>query len=91
MGVRTIVRDYKGNVLAFLYSYKPFIIHTTLVKAYTTGKIVEFSRDLGIQNIIIEGDALGILYATHNESCCWSRYGQLIDYAKIKSACVSVY
>lgn len=43
---------------------------------------MEFSRDLGIQNIILEGDALNIIQALQKERQALSWYGQLIDDAK---------
>jgi len=45
----------------------------------TASKIVEFSRDLGLQNVMIEGDALKIVNVLRKERYCWSRYGQLIE------------
>jgi hypothetical protein len=45
-------------------------------------KDVEFSRDLEMQNIILEGDALEIAHALQKEGQFWSRYGQLIVDAK---------
>jgi hypothetical protein len=40
--------------------------------------VVEFSRDLRFDNIIIlmEGDALEIVQAQQKEKCCWNKYGK---------------
>lgn len=46
-------------------------------------KVVKFRRELGFQNIMMEGDMPEIVYALQKEGCCWSMYGQLIDDARI--------
>jgi hypothetical protein len=56
MSVWVIVRDKEGNVLASMCFLKQFIVNPTVVKAYAAWKAVEFSRDLGMLNIILEGD-----------------------------------
>jgi hypothetical protein len=43
---------------------------------------VEFNRDMGFQNIIIEGDALEVVNALQ-KGYCWSEYRQLIEDAKV--------
>lgn len=61
MGVIVIVIDHDGNDLATMCSFKPYIIDPTLlVETYAVCKAVEFCKDLGIQNIILESDALEI-------------------------------
>jgi hypothetical protein len=45
----------------------------------TVWKTVEFGRDIGIQHVIVKGDALKIVHALRHESCCWSLCGQFID------------
>jgi hypothetical protein len=60
MGVG-IIKDHERKVLATKCSS---IINPTVTKAFATYIVVEFDRDLGIQNIILEDDALkiGMLY-----------------------------
>lgn len=35
---------------------------------------VEFESNLGIQRVIVEGNALKIVHALRHEGWCWSRY-----------------
>lgn len=70
MGVGAIVRDSKWNVFAYLCIYKPYIADPTIDEAYAVWKVVEFSRDLGFQNFIIEGDALEVVHALRKEGRC---------------------
>lgn len=61
MGVSIIVWDHKGQVLATICSSKPYITNPTIVEAHAAWKVEKFGTDLGLQNIIIEGDALKIV------------------------------
>lgn len=40
---------------------------------------MEFGKDLGFQNIILEGDTLDIVQILQKEYQSWSRYGNLIE------------
>jgi hypothetical protein len=66
-----------------LHSSKSYIFNSTVVEAFVAWEVVEFSRDLELQHVIVEGDALEIVQDLLKEWRCWSRYGQLIDDAKI--------
>jgi hypothetical protein len=46
-------------------------------------KAVEFSRDLGYQNIMMEGDVSKIAYALRRDGSYWSNYGHLMTDAEI--------
>jgi hypothetical protein len=49
----------------------PFIFDPTVAEAVATWKLVEFCRDLEIQQVIKEGDTLW------QEGGCWRRSSQL--------------
>jgi hypothetical protein len=67
--VGVIGRDYDENVFATMSTTIPFIIDPTVAKAVRAWKVVKLCRDLGIQRIIIEEDALKIVYALWLEGC----------------------
>lgn len=54
-------------------SPKPHIIYLTKAKAYAIWRAVKFSKNVGIQNIILEGNVLEMVHAL---------YGQLIEDVK---------
>jgi hypothetical protein len=82
MGVSVIARDHEGKVLATLCSSKPYITNPIVADAIFAWKAVEFGKDLGIQNIILEGNALDIVHALLKEEQFWSRYGNLLNNSK---------
>lgn len=60
MGVGVTIRDHDGNVLATMCSSKPYIVNPTATEASATWKSIELNRDLGILNIMLEGDVMEI-------------------------------
>ncbi len=44
-----------------LHSSKSYIFNSTVVEAFVAWEVVEFSRDLELQHVIVEGDALEIV------------------------------
>jgi hypothetical protein len=40
---------------------QPYIDDPIIVEAFVTWKVVKFSRDSGIQNIVLEGDVMEIV------------------------------
>jgi hypothetical protein len=60
-------------------SSKLYIINPTVTEAFATYIVVEFDRDLRIQNIILEDDALKIGDALQKEGQSGNRYENLIN------------
>lgn len=81
MGI--IAKDHDGNILASMCSTKPYISDPFVAEVVAAWKVVKFRRELGFQNIMMEGDMPEIVHALQKEGCCWSMYGQLIDDARI--------
>lgn len=81
MSVGVIVRDHDGKVLA---SGNHVLIQTVYNWLSGSGGFcgmegLKIGRDLGIHNIILEGDALKIVHLLRNEGQSQSRYDNLID------------
>jgi hypothetical protein len=83
MGFGVIVRDSAGEVLAAMSTSKRYLTHPTTIDAYAAWKVVAFGRDLGIHNILLEGDALEVVQDFQKEEPLWQRYGHLIENSKI--------
>ena len=72
MGVEAIIRYYKKNVLTSVHYSEPYIFNPTVVEAFATWQMVELSRNLTLQHVIIERDALEVVCALWNKGRCWS-------------------
>jgi ribonuclease HI/exonuclease III len=79
IGVGVLVRDYQGLVHAALCK----TIHSCYVPvvAEAIGALIaaEFSRDLGIQDIVLEGDALLVVKAIKDSGPQWNLYGHIVE------------
>ena len=58
IGIKIIVRDHGGGVLALMCETVNYIQDPVTAEALATRRAVEFSRTLGIRKLILEGDAL---------------------------------
>jgi hypothetical protein len=54
-----------------------------MAEAYAAWNAVFFGRDLGVRNIILEGDALEVVQIFQKEYPLWQRYVHLIEDFKI--------
>lgn len=53
MGVKFMPKDFGGQVLSTIV---PFIIDPTVSKVMAAWKVVKLCKDMGFQQIIMEGD-----------------------------------
>lgn len=60
-----------------------YITNPTIAEALVIQKAVVFDRDLGLNNFILEGDALEIIHALRKDDQSWCMHGHLIDDSKI--------
>ena len=44
--------------------------------------MVEYGTTLGFRKLILEEDLVEVVHALCIDSCCWGRYGHLVDDAK---------
>jgi ribonuclease HI len=79
MGVGVIARDSTGQVLASMCTTMPFITDPTVAEAVAAWRAVQFCIEHDFQDIFLEGDALEIVQALHQDTPNRSRYGQLIE------------
>jgi ribonuclease HI len=77
MGAGFVVRDSRGMVCAALR--KTFKIFQELVigEGMAALAAVEFCRDIGLQEILLEGDSLVIVKVLKEQVDSWSRYGHI--------------
>nr|POF12608.1 hypothetical protein CFP56_25070 [Quercus suber] len=81
-GVGVVIRDKNGAVLAscsekILHAYKP-----DEVEALAALKAASLARDLGFQNVILEGDSLCLIKALKSAEDSLSPIGLLVDDVK---------
>jgi hypothetical protein len=57
MGVVIIIRDHNGEVCASSCSTKPYVVDPSVVEALGARQGVELCIELGLQSVLLEGDA----------------------------------
>ena len=85
-GVGVVIRDSYGAVLASC-SKKIFRAYKAEVtEALAVGKALSFAHELGFQNVILEGDALGLIQALKSQEQNLCPLGLLVEDVKIYSS-----
>lgn len=76
MGV--IVRDSKGLVIAVMSKTVEGFPAPVIAVAMGALQAAEFSIDLGIRYVILEGDSLQVIQAINGKGDQWIPYGQIV-------------
>ena len=77
MGVGIIVRDHMGQVHAASSKTIHSVQEPVVAKAMGALLAARFSRDLGIQEIGMEGDSLQVVKAIRDPDTQWNSYGHI--------------
>ena len=91
-GVGVIIRNHKGEVMAFLYQRILFPHSVEAMEAYAARSAIELMSDLGLKEVDFEGDSQTIVNALLNPEPCCALYGHLVNDTKlIAQASLSVH
>lgn len=77
MGAGVVVRDDHGRVHAAQSKTLSSYQEPMVVEALVALQAVEFSRDLGLQDIILEGDSLQVVNVILEHEDSWCRFGEI--------------
>jgi hypothetical protein len=78
MGVGIVMRNHAGRVLAAQCSVQKFIVDPSTAEAIGARVGAELGRRLGLQSIMLEGDASVVIEALRREGEDLSRFGNVI-------------
>jgi ribonuclease HI len=79
MGIGVLVRDATGAIIATLSKNVKVFQDPTTVEAMGALCAVEFSRDVGIQDIFIEGDSKLVIQGINSSSSEFCQYGHIVE------------
>lgn len=74
IAVEVIVRDHERCIFAAKSMIKLAILEPIAPEALAALYAAEFSREFGLWSIIMEGDAVQVIYAVKAMKQNWSRY-----------------
>ena len=78
-GVGVIVRNRKGLVIATMSEKIPQILQPTEIEAMAATRALEFAREVGISEAILEGDSLLVIKALATKDIGLASFGILIQ------------
>ena len=79
VGIGVMIRDEKGRAVAIMSKTRIGTLEPTAGEALAAYHAVCLCRELGLQNIYLEGDAKQIVEAINSSMGTWSRFGHLVD------------
>ncbi|XP_042958050.1 uncharacterized protein LOC122293561 [Carya illinoinensis] len=82
VGIGVRVRDFQGQVVGTVRAQRPLRGTPFDAEAYGLLVAAEFSRDLGLQQVCLEGDAKWVVDGLQSKAMDWSLGGCLIEDAK---------
>ncbi|XP_059436284.1 uncharacterized protein LOC132169234 [Corylus avellana] len=83
MGFGMIARDDQGNVIAAQSKHISAIQAPVVGEAMAALEAVEFSREVGLQDVILEGDSLQVVQALQKTEQNWIPYGHIVEDARL--------
>ncbi|XP_028113862.1 uncharacterized protein LOC114311893 [Camellia sinensis] len=82
IGVGVVVRDHTGSVLAAMSAKRVLGMEVDCIEAFAALAAIHFALDLGLNNIVFEGDSLMIVCAFHSGSKSLASFGHFVEQAK---------
>ena len=79
VGVGVVIRNESGKVVAAMTERTPLPNLVVEVEAMACRRAVKFAYEVGIQEVIFEGDSLTVIPALNNGAASEAPYGNLID------------
>ena len=85
-----IIRDRSGEVIAAMLERIPLPNSVSEVEAMSCRRVVKFAYEVGIHDIIVEGDSLTVIQALNYGSASEALYGNLIDDITVFASSLSI-
>jgi ribonuclease HI len=83
MGVGVIIRDAEGQVTAAKSMTIPGVFEPAAGEAVAALHAVELCRDIGIFEVVLEGDSIMVTKAISGIGENWLRFGQIVEDIKL--------
>ena len=78
-GMGVIIRDRKGLVIASMATRIPQQLRPVEIEALATSKALEFARELGIADAVLEGDSQVVIMALNSKNTVLAPFGSLVQ------------
>ena len=78
-GMGVIIRDRKGLVIASMATRIPQQLRPVKIEALAASKALEFARELGIADAVLEGDSQVVMMALKSKTSVLAQFGLLMQ------------
>ena len=78
-GMGVIIRDRKGLVIASMATWIPQQLWPVEIEALAASKALEFARELGIADAVLEGDSQVVIMALNSKNTVLAPFGSLVQ------------
>lgn len=84
MGIRVVVRDASGGVIAAVTKWIPCLPDPCLAEAMGAWEAVNLCCDRGWMQVLLEGESLTVVSALNKVAPCWSAFGQVLEDTRVR-------
>ena len=90
-GVGVVIRNSNGEVIGALS--ESYFLPATVedVEAIACRKAISFAINLGLENVVFEGDSETIIKALNSDFTCLTSFGHIIDDARTLALCFDTF
>ncbi|XP_050249952.1 uncharacterized protein LOC126697131 [Quercus robur] len=86
-GVGVIVRDNRGDPIGALTMPVPFRQSVAELEAVACQRAVQFALEIGLTQVVVEGDSVTVIEALKNGTGQFANYGNILDDIRFQSTC----
>ena len=80
-----IVRDHRGDPIGALTMPIPFRQSVAKLEALACQRAVQFALEIGLTQVVVEGDSITVIKALKNGSGQFASYGNILDDIRFQS------
>ena len=88
-GIGVIIRDWRGEAVGALSMSVPATQSVVELEALACRRAVQFAVELGLQDVVFEGDSLQVIQAISQETLDYLSYGHIIEDIRTQVAAIS--
>nr|POE58304.1 hypothetical protein CFP56_05249 [Quercus suber] len=82
VGTGVVIRDFEGEVIADLTERTTMPTSVVEIEALACRRAISFAAEIGLRDVVIEGDSEIIFKLLTSDSTCLASFGNLLEDAK---------
>ena len=83
VGIGVVVRDFEGNVIGALFERIGLPASVVEVEALACRRVVSFAIEIGLQEVVSEGDSETIINSLNSDCSCLAHFVHLVEDCRV--------